>query len=121
MTEGQIINAFSAMDRDDQIVFLARLIDGLTISIRGYYSLGAQAVNSEPGSPVGCLNEIQHVVAGYLRCLTADARESSLREDFVRDLIERANYFRIGPDILFALQSAIPRSEPLLPAEAAVR
>ncbi|SRR5579884_23242 len=67
MTPSEIACIYDGFSKKKQMEFLARLAHEITISMRGCYSTTPQIVNSDVGSVVGRLNEIQHWILGHLR------------------------------------------------------
>jgi|SRR5581483_862400 len=92
MTQEEITVAYSALPQDSQISFLVRLAHELTLQIRGYYSSIPQVVDSNTGSGIAVLNEIQHRVTNQLLHIILGHTECPSDKDFVESLYTWARH-----------------------------
>lgn len=107
MTEREFAEAYDSLSRKGQVLFLARLFHGLTITTRGHYSIVPQIVNSNPESPIGNLNEIQHRVAGVLNHILIDESDHITGIDLLNLLFDWAKRGRIESELLFDIETAM--------------
>ncbi|HZO91891.1 MAG TPA: hypothetical protein VFB38_26470 [Chthonomonadaceae bacterium] len=115
MTLSHIASKYDSFSQENLILFLTCLIHELTITMRGYYSATPQVVNSDIGSRVGILNEIEHRVAGFLRDIVIGVPERATGESLLDTIFGWAKHAHLEQEMAWALESALSKVDQLSP------
>lgn len=107
MTQQETAAVYDQLTRSDQILFLVNLIHELTVYTRGFYSEVPLIVNSQAGSGVGNLNEIQHRVSGQLHDVLIEKEDRADGQSFIDWIMVWAENGRITQLLHQAIETAI--------------
>jgi hypothetical protein len=100
---------YAKLPSASQARVLVQLIHELTLSMRGCYSAKPQVVNSNPGSMVGAINELQHRIVGHVADLLAGKPQQASPHQVIAAIRHDAKSLGLQREIDRLLPEAISR------------